>query len=198
MSVMFRLGRRLREHSGLLLVVVVLAIAAAFVFSSLETSEAPEDRSGSVSDYLATGLRATDYNLARHYLSQVPPGTPGRETLEEHVRVLERLERNLSTQSVPVPKTESVQAPGQTRIAGSNWFGSTSREYFKKLVEYEVQKDERAFSEALAAGVLTNTCTIFKDGEIVYITDTMLLSGMAKVRRRGDTQEYWTNVEAVK
>ena len=39
---------------------------------------------------------------------------------------------------------------------------------------------------------------MFTNGEVVYIADTAIFSGLVKVRRRGDTNEYWTNLEAVK
>jgi len=60
-----------------------------------------------------------------------------------------------------------------------------------------VQEDFEAFEKALAEGVLNGVCTIFEDGEVVYVTDTAILSGLVRIRRRGETQEYWTNLEAV-
>jgi hypothetical protein len=92
----------------------------------------------------------------------------------------------------------SVTTGSERRISGDHWFGCTDREYFKKLVRYAVQKDEEAFSQALAAGILAGTCTMFKDGEVVYITDTAIFSGLVKVRRKGELQEFWTNIEAIK
>lgn len=91
----------------------------------------------------------------------------------------------------------SVTTGSEKRISGDNWFGCTDRKYFEKLVDYAVQKDEQAFKQALAAGILTGACTMFKDGEVVYITDTAIFSGLVKVRRKGELQEFWTNIEAV-
>lgn len=91
----------------------------------------------------------------------------------------------------------SVSSGQEKRISGDHWFGCTDREYFDKLVGYAVQKDNKAFKKALAAGLVLGTCTIFKNGEVVYITDTAISSGLVKVRRKGETQEYWTNIEAV-
>ncbi len=34
-------------------------------------------------------------------------------------------------------------------------------------------------------------------GETVYLTDTGIFSGVVKVRKRGETTEYWTNMEAI-
>lgn len=94
--------------------------------------------------------------------------------------------------------TSSLSTSKNKRISGNNWFGCTDRKYFNKLVEYVVQQDEYAFNQAFAAGLLTGICTKFKNGEIVYIVDTAIFSGLVKVRRRGQTNEYWTNIEAVK
>lgn len=96
------------------------------------------------------------------------------------------------------PSKPSVSSGLEKRISGDNWFGCTSRDYFEKLVGYAVEKDKEAFTKALTAGLLAGTCTTFKNGEVVYITDTAIFSGLVKVRRKGETQEYWTNIEAVK
>lgn len=87
---------------------------------------------------------------------------------------------------------------GEKRISGENWFGCTDREYFSKLVDYAVQDDQQAFSQALATGVVAGVCTTFTNGENVFITDTAVFSGLVKVRRRGEITEYWTNLEAIK
>ena len=83
-------------------------------------------------------------------------------------------------------------------INGKSWFGCANRDYFRKLVRYTVQGDKDAFVKALAIGIQTGVCTIFKDGERVYITDTSLFRGEVRVRRPGQMVEYWTVMEAVK
>ena len=94
--------------------------------------------------------------------------------------------------------TPSVSRGQENRISGDNWYACTDRDYFEKLVRYAVQKDNQAFAKALTTGLLVGTCTAFKNGEVVYIADTAIFSGLVKVRRKGETQEYWTNIEAVK
>ena len=84
------------------------------------------------------------------------------------------------------------------RISSDSWFGCTDRDYYEKLLQYLAQNDDEAFKRGLAAGLLTGSCTGFKDGEPVYIMDTAIFSGLIKVRRGGETMEYWTNLEAVK
>ena len=64
-------------------------------------------------------------------------------------------------------------------------------------MSYAVQGDNKAFSGGLAAGVINGTCTMFNAGETVYVTDTAIFSGLVEVRRKGESQEYWTNLEAV-
>ena len=92
----------------------------------------------------------------------------------------------------------SASVGTNTHISGSSWYGCIDRRYFKKLTEYAVDRDEEAFKTALTAGLLSGACTLFRDGEIVYITDTAVLSGLVKVRRKGETEEYWTNIEAIR
>ena len=82
-------------------------------------------------------------------------------------------------------------------ISGNSYVGCTNKKYYNKLVDYAVQNDDVAFKKALMAGVLAGICTMFKSGEKVYITDTSFFSGLVKVRRPGETIEYWTAIEAV-
>jgi len=107
-----------------------------------------------------------------------------------------------STDSGSGNRQESSDRPATSgdntkRISGSQWFGCSDREYFEKLIGYAVDKDNEAFKRALAAGVVADNCTLFKNGEAVYTVDTAVFSGLVKVRRKGETQEYWTNLEAV-
>ncbi|HEX3529683.1 MAG TPA: hypothetical protein VH988_21710 [Thermoanaerobaculia bacterium] len=100
--------------------------------------------------------------------------------------------------STPVASSPSAVTAGQDKkISGNHRFGCTDREYFEKLVSYVVQKDNEAFSRGLAAGILAGACTLFEPSESVYITDTAIFSGLVEVRRKGQAQEYWTNLEAV-
>ena len=93
--------------------------------------------------------------------------------------------------------SQAVDAQSVRRISGDHWFGCTSKEEFNKIFEYAADKDEQAFSKAWAAGIRAGTITEFKNGEEVYIVDTSVFSGLIKVRRKGETKEYWTNLEAV-
>jgi hypothetical protein len=79
----------------------------------------------------------------------------------------------------------------------ANQFGCASREHFQKIIEYAAQKDSVAVSNALGVAVVNGDCVLFKADEPVFLSDTAIFSGLVKVRRPGDTQEYWTNIEAV-
>jgi len=102
------------------------------------------------------------------------------------------------TPSKTTIRRSAISATADRRISGKHYFGCRDRKYFNKLVNYAVQEDTKAFSQALAAGIFAGICTMLKDGEVVYIMDTAIFSGLIKVRRKGQTQEYWTNREAVK
>lgn len=83
-------------------------------------------------------------------------------------------------------------------IVGDSFFGCADKDYFSELVGYAVDKDVEAFKKGLRTGMLTGQCTMFKNEDEVFLTDTSIFSGLVQVRRRGDTTAYWTNLEAVK
>ena len=97
----------------------------------------------------------------------------------------------------------SPDAPAATtgmtmRISGDGWFGCADQDAFKKLTQFAVQKDTEAFKSGLGAGILAGHCTMFKNGDEVYVSDTAVFSGLTKVRTKGETREFWTNLEALK
>ena len=84
------------------------------------------------------------------------------------------------------------------RISDEGWFGCTEREQLDKLTQYATQKDKDAFSRELARGLVTGTCTRFDEGEIVYLMEATIFAGVVNVRRKGETQTYWTYTEAIR
>ena len=94
-------------------------------------------------------------------------------------------------------KEPTVTLSGEQRIAGSHWWGCADRDYQGKLVGYLVDGDVAAFEAAWVRGKMAGTCATFTDGELVYVADTAIWSGLVKVRRQGELQEYWTNIEAI-
>jgi len=92
----------------------------------------------------------------------------------------------------------SSVTPGVGTISYTGrYVGCISREDHRKLTNYVVQKDKKAYERYLLAGLAAGTCTVFEKGESVYVVETAVFSGLVKVRRKGETQEYWTNIEAV-
>jgi zinc ribbon protein len=81
-------------------------------------------------------------------------------------------------------------------IVGDNHLGCENRDYFAKLISYAAEKDTRAFQAAFEDGLINGDCTSFKRGEPVFVEETSIL-GVVKVRRQGQTQEFWTNTEAI-
>lgn len=97
-----------------------------------------------------------------------------------------------------IKRSASDSPPGQRIVNGNNWYGATSKELFQKLTQYAVQQDSVAFSRLMTAGLRTGQTVQFKSQQEVFIVESAMLSGLVKVRRKGDTVEYWTNYEAIK
>jgi hypothetical protein len=97
------------------------------------------------------------------------------------------------------PSIKPIQSkdPDAYHISGDSWFGCSDREYFHQLVEYIVDQDDQALEQALTDGILYGECTLFSNGEQVYLKETAIFSGLVKIRRQGETQEFWTFAEAV-
>jgi hypothetical protein len=100
-----------------------------------------------------------------------------------------------STENAPVSSGPSTG--DRAVISGDNWFGAQSKEVFQKLVDLSIAKDGEAFGKLMTAGLLTGKTTAFEQGEEVFVADISYFSGTAKVRRKGDVAEFWTNIEAV-
>lgn len=90
-----------------------------------------------------------------------------------------------------------AEAQSMKHISGNNFFGCTTKEERSEIIGYVSQEDKQAFMMALTDGINRGTVTVFENGEEVYIVDTAVFSGLVKVRRKGETKAYWTNLEAV-
>lgn len=82
------------------------------------------------------------------------------------------------------------------RINGANWHGCTNEKIYDNAVKLAAQGDRLAFAKYLTAGHALGVCTAFKEGEPIYIAESGILK--VKVRRPGQTAEYWTDREAVR
>ncbi|AOK63534.1 hypothetical protein [Burkholderia ubonensis] len=88
--------------------------------------------------------------------------------------------------------------PGVHQIKGGTWLGCDTEERFDKIMSYSVSGDKAAFKKAAVAAINAGNCTLFRDGQTVHLADVKILGGTIKIRRDGETDEYWTNREAVK
>lgn len=75
--------------------------------------------------------------------------------------------------------------------------GCTEDDKLKKLLGYARDQDKEAFAKALMLGITDGTCTLFEEGERVFVTDVGVLSGLNKVRKKGSPSEFWVIREAV-
>ena len=85
----------------------------------------------------------------------------------------------------------------ERKIAPGTWFGCIERGTIEMIATYRAKHDTDAATKELNAGIRTGRCTIFRAGESVVVTETTVIAGVTKIRRAGDTTEYWVYREAV-
>jgi hypothetical protein len=146
-----------------------------------------------------TNRQATQSPQSSSNASTAPstPSGASAPSSEDEQAWVARVNAELERQRQVVASKSSVSS-GQRRISEDYRFGCTDRDYYEKMVEYSVRGDKAAFSSAFSWGLTAGTCTIFEAGEPVYVMDTAIWSGLVRVRRPGETTEYWTSIESVK
>ena len=92
---------------------------------------------------------------------------------------------------------EDLSRDGVKRVSGKHYVGCIDRDYYKKLMQYANQEDMAAYRRAWQKGIRLEICTRFSEGEEIFISDTALLSGLLKVRRKGESKEYWTTYKII-
>jgi|GEM_PF-4254260 len=75
--------------------------------------------------------------------------------------------------------------------------GALTKKLLDQYIGIQVSGDRVALEKILTAGLLTGQYRIFTKGETVYLTDSAILSGLAKVRPEGSTLEFWIPIEAL-
>lgn len=94
-------------------------------------------------------------------------------------------------------RSMSGDSSGNYQITDDNFTGFVREADHRRAAEFG--SDTEAFSKFFVQGVMSHSATLFKSGEIVSLEDTSgFLSGAVKVRRKGETVSYWTNVEAIR
>jgi hypothetical protein len=76
------------------------------------------------------------------------------------------------------------------------WFGCTSKDDMQRLIGYANAKDYAAFERAMEQGIAAGRIRVFNAGDQIVLVKGELLTGLKKVRLRGDTEEYWIPIEA--
>ena len=80
-------------------------------------------------------------------------------------------------------------------ITKDNQFGDASKEDLQTIIQYARDGDTALVQKALDEGYLTGTITYFKNGEPIDVEEHG--DGLIKVRRPGETQTYWTIIQAI-
>lgn len=81
-------------------------------------------------------------------------------------------------------------------IKNGSWPGCATKEMMAKVEGFARAKDEEAFAKFMLDGELNGSCTVFSEGEKVFLVEGEVFSGLAKVRREGEIVEYWIAREA--
>jgi len=93
-------------------------------------------------------------------------------------------------------QSASVAAPTAYHIKDNKagaWFGCDTKDRFDKIMSY----DKTAFRKAAVSAIEAGNCTVFRTGQTVYLADVPIFGGLIQLRREGETEEYWTNREAI-
>lgn len=96
------------------------------------------------------------------------------------------------------PTSSTPPTDGGMTVQPGPWFGFRTREALDKASQLAAQGDKAAWSKFMAQAMASGQIVELKAGETVYVEDTALMSGAAKVRRKGEVNGWWTNMEAVK
>lgn len=92
--------------------------------------------------------------------------------------------------------SQTVSAQTVRTIANKGWFGCSTAQGFNTVWSYVTAQDEQALTKAFLDGEMWGTLTRFMIGEKVYV---LSYSGsLVKVRRVGDTDEWWISFKALK
>jgi hypothetical protein len=87
----------------------------------------------------------------------------------------------------------SADAANRMKAKGA-YFGCKKQDDFDRIARFARDDDELAYKTALFAGLWDDVCTLFEEGEVVFQSEHgSFLSGRVKVRRKGETAEYWTH-----
>lgn len=124
-----------------------------------------------------------------------------------------------SVQSAPIDEPTPVVVPGtdpgalqpletesDSQPTTSPWryitddvqFGCAGKEDFSTIVGFAAQGDREAYVQAITEGFMSGVCRPFKTNQKVYVEGGNFFGGLVKLRVKGETSTWWTNIEATK
>jgi len=78
-------------------------------------------------------------------------------------------------------------------IATDVAYGCVHKDYYQNLSKVISEGDKEAFVKGLLNAYQLSECKILEKGTPVYLTDTSIWAGLARVRPEGSMDEYWTS-----
>lgn len=90
-------------------------------------------------------------------------------------------------------KSQKEDKNSSTYITQSGKMGSYNKESMEKLVRYSTHNDLEAINQLLYSGEIFE----IPQGQEVYVIESEF-PGKVKIRLKGETQEIWTFIEAIK
>jgi len=114
-------------------------------------------------------------------------------SIDEGHKAIEEAPTNLR----PAAVNTVTHSPERHHIVGGGHFGCATIDLYDELLSLLIQGDEQAFTNALAAAALYGRAMVFEESEVVFVTDTKILSGMVQIRQEGYPEKWWTAMEAI-
>lgn len=106
--------------------------------------------------------------------------------------------KSTSHSTTTTTKSKTSSSPPQTSqdlsyITKGGYPASASKELFEKAIKMAVDND----TQALQKLINSNLVFILKEGVPVYVEDSSILGGWVKLRPKGETVTFYTNIEAI-
>lgn len=95
-------------------------------------------------------------------------------------------------QPQPPPSSRSELKNGPTIL--DDWqYGCVDRVLYEKIMNYAKADDLGSFYGAVASAEEAEGCSVFVSGEEVYFSGENEPGDFVKIRRKAETEEYWTS-----
>jgi len=106
--------------------------------------------------------------------------------------------QSLSQNQQDREETLHLIVTGTYGINPGKYFGCVNRENFQDLVKLASQTDTRKFDKLMKKGLANGDCTYFERNEKVVLNEIGSDKKEIRVNRFGESQSYWTSVDAIK